>query len=89
MKTRQEIKRTIGEILVDHKWIEPGEKVKESHLYEETYGMDSLDRLEIIMDLEKEYGISIPDDAIERMDSVARTIDYIHQKLNDYEKRKN
>jgi acyl carrier protein len=89
MKTRSEIKNKIQEILLDHKWIKPGEEVKESHEYRDTYGMDSLDMVEIIMDLEREYGFTISDDVVERMDTVARTIDYIHQQLNNYESKQN
>jgi acyl carrier protein len=87
--TRQEIKDKIAEILLDHKWIKPDVKIKESHEYMNTYDMDSLDMVDFVMDLEREYGISIPDDVVERMDSVARTIDYIHQQLNNYESKQN
>ena len=86
---RKDIKKKIGEILLDHNWIKPGKEVHERHSYMNDYGMDSLDRIELIMDLEKEYDISIPDDAAERMDTVARTIDYLHQHLNVYENRQN
>ena len=89
MKKRTEIKRKIAEILLDHKWIKPDVKVKESHEYMNTYGMDSLDMVEFVMELEREYGICIPDHIVERMDSVARTIDYIHQQLNNYESKQN
>lgn len=80
--TRNEIKKKIEEILLDHNWIEQGEEVHERHSYADDYGMDSLDRIEAIMDIEKEYNIFIPDDAAERMDTVARTIDYLHLTLN-------
>ena len=80
--TRNEIKKKIEEILLDHNWIKPGEEVHERHSYMNEYGMDSLDCVELTMDLEKEYDISIPDDAAERMDTVARTIDYLHLTLN-------
>ena len=89
MKKRTEIKRKIAEILLDHKWIKPDVKVKESHEYMNTYGMDSLDMMELIMDLEREYGFYFPDHVVERMDTVARTIDYIHQQLNNYESKQN
>lgn len=89
MKKRNEIKNKIAEILLDHKWIKPGEEVHERHSYEGDYGMDSLDRLEMIMDIERTYNIFIPDDVAERMDTVARTIDYIHQQLNNYESKQN
>ena len=87
--TREEIKGKIQEILLDHKWIRQGEEVHERHSYTNDYGMDSLDWVEMIMDIEKEYDISIPDDAAERMDTVARTIDYLHQHLNVYGNRQN
>ena len=87
--TRNEIKGKIQEILLDHKWIEPEEEVHERHSYANDYGMDSLDWVEMIMDIEKEYDIFIPDDAAERMDTVARTIDYLHQHLNVYGNRQN
>lgn len=87
--TRNEIKKKIEEILLDHNWIEQGEEVHEHHSYENDYRMDSLDAIEMIMNIEKEYGISIPDDAIGRMDTVARTIDYLHQHLNVYENQQN
>lgn len=86
---REDIKKKIGEILLDHNWIKPGEEVHERHSYMNDYGMDSLDRIEALMDIEKEYDISIPDDAAERMDTVARTIDYLHQHLNVYGNRQN
>lgn len=87
--TREEIKKKIAAILLDHKWISPYKEVHERHSYENDYGMDSLDIVEMIMDIEREYGISIPDDVVGRMDTVARTIDYLHQQLNNYGNKKN
>lgn len=85
--SRNDIKKKIEEILLDHQWIKPGVEVHERHSYENDYGMDSLDWVEMIMDLEKEYNISIPDDKAERMRTVATTIDYLHQQLNNYESK--
>lgn len=82
MITREEIKKKIEEILLDHEWIKPCEEVHEWHSYENDYGMNSLDCIEALMAIEKEYNISIPDDAAERMNTVARTIDYLHIELN-------
>lgn len=87
--TREEIKKKIEEILLDHNWIKQGEVVHERHSYENDYGMDSLDSIEMIMDIEKEYNISIPDDVVTRFNTVARTIDYLHRQLNNYGKEQN
>lgn len=80
--TRKEIKKTIETILLDHKFIAPGTEVHERHSYENDCGMGWLDRIEAIMDIEKKYGLFIPDDVAERMDTVARTIDYLYLTLN-------
>ena len=80
--TREEIKKTIEVVLHDNSYISEEQEVHERHSYENDYGMDSLDLVGLVMGIEKVYDISIPDDAAERMDTVARTIDYLHIELN-------
>jgi acyl carrier protein len=43
-------------------------------------GLDSLDVLETIMAMEKEFSINIPDEDAERLITVGSVIDYITQK---------
>jgi acyl carrier protein len=40
-------------------------------------GADSLDQVELVMELEEEFGITIPDDAAEKIQTVGQAIDYI------------
>lgn len=40
-------------------------------------GADSLDQVELVMELEEEFGITIPDDAAEKITTVGQAIDYI------------
>jgi len=40
-------------------------------------GADSLDKVELIMELEKEFGVSIPDDEAEKLRTVVQAIKYI------------
>ncbi len=40
-------------------------------------GADSLDIVELIMELEKEFGVSIPDDEAEKLRTVGQAIKYI------------
>ena len=42
-------------------------------------GIDSLDTVELIMEFEKEFGISIPDDKAEKIGTVADAIAYIEE----------
>ena len=42
-------------------------------------GADSLDTVELIMELEKEFNITIPDDDAEKIVTVQNAVDYIEQ----------
>ena len=40
-------------------------------------GADSLDKVELIMNLEEELGIAIPDDELEQLQTVREVIDFV------------
>ena len=42
-------------------------------------GADSLDTVELIMEFEKEFGISIPDDQAEKIGTVGDAVSYIEE----------
>ncbi|GAB6278617.1 MAG: Acyl carrier protein [Bacteroidetes bacterium 38_7] len=44
-------------------------------------GADSLDTVEMIMDFEKEFNISIPDDQAEKISTVGEAIKFIEESL--------
>ena len=43
----------------------------------EDLGADSLDTVELVMELEEEFGVTIPDEAAEKITTVGQAIDYI------------
>lgn len=45
-------------------------------------GADSLDTVELVMELEEEFDINIPDDAAEKIQTVGQAIDHIQQSVN-------
>lgn len=45
-------------------------------------GADSLDKVELIMELEKNFGVSIPDDEAEKLRTVGQAINYI-ERINN------
>ena len=47
------------------------------HMSLTKYGEDSLDTVELIMEFEKEFGISIPDDQAEKITTVGDAVAYI------------
>ena len=56
------------------------EEVTDSASFIEDLGADSLDTVELVMALEEEFGIEIPDEDAEKMTNVGDAIKYIEQK---------
>ncbi len=56
------------------------EEVKPEATFIEDLGADSLDVVELIMKMEEEFGISIPDEDAEKIKTVQDAIDYIKSK---------
>ncbi|MGH7220779.1 MAG: acyl carrier protein, partial [Nitrospiraceae bacterium] len=46
----------------------------------EDLGADSLDTVELVMALEEEFGIEIPDEDAEKILTVGKALDYIKEK---------
>ena len=71
-----EISAKVKEIIVDKLGVTP-EEVTETASFTNDLGADSLDTVELIMELEKEFGMSIPDDQAEKISTVQDAVDYI------------
>ena len=56
------------------------EEVTDAASFIEDLGADSLDTVELVMALEEEFGIEIPDEDAEKMTSVGDSIKYIESK---------
>ena len=63
-------------IIVDKLSVEETEVTNEAS-FTNDLGADSLDTVELIMEFEKEFGISIPDDQAEKITTVGDAIAYI------------
>ena len=61
------------------------EKVKPETSFTNDLGADSLDIVELVMELEEEFGMSIPDEDAEKIRTVGEAIQYIRQN-RDQEK---
>ncbi len=55
------------------------EKVTPETSFVNDLGADSLDTVELVMELEEEFDISIPDDAAEKIQTVGQAIDFIEK----------
>jgi len=56
------------------------EQVTRQTSFIEDIGADSLDIVELVMGLEEEFGINIPDDQSEKIKTVGEAIDYIERE---------
>ena len=71
-----EIASKVQKIIVDKLGVEESEVVATAS-FTNDLGADSLDTVELIMEFEKEFGISIPDDQAEKIQTVGDAISYI------------
>ena len=71
----ERVKKIIGEQL----GVEEDEVTLEASFVEDL-GADSLDTVELVMALEEEFGIEIPDEDAEKILTVGKALDYIKEK---------
>lgn len=69
----------LKEIICDQLDLEP-ENVSEDSLIIEDLGADSLDIVDIVMTIEEEFNVEVPDDAIEQIRTVGDVVKYIESK---------
>ena len=74
-----DIEEQVRKIIVDHLGIEDS-KVTPGSKFIDDLGADSLDTVELVMAFEEQFGIEIPDDAAETIQTVQNAIDYIQSK---------
>ncbi len=65
-------------IIVEQLGVEIGEVVLDASFVEDL-GADSLDQVELVMRLEEEFGVEIPDEEAEKITRVKEAISYIEQ----------
>jgi acyl carrier protein len=80
VKSRDEIKEKVVQIVCDNLGVNK-EQVTDSTSFTEDIGADSLDIVELVMELEEEFEITIPDEEAEKIKTVGEAIDYIMKEL--------
>jgi acyl carrier protein len=79
--SREEILEQVKTVLSDKLGIDDSE-ITEDASFEEDLGADSLDLVEVVMDLEDQFGLKIPDEDARGLTTVGKAIDYViaHQQ---------
>lgn len=76
-----DIAAKVQAIIVDKMGVDESEVTPEAS-FTNDLGADSLDTVELIMEFEKDFDISIPDDKAEAITTVGDAISYIEAELN-------
>ena len=75
------VEEKVKEIIVDQLGVDE-KQVKSDASFIDDLGADSLDTVELVMALEEEFDIEIPDEDAEKIASVQNAVDYIKGHTN-------
>jgi acyl carrier protein len=74
-----DIESRVRDIIVNELGVEPAKVTAEASFVEDL-GADSLDTVELVMAFEEEFGIEIPDEDAEKMETVGDAVKYLEEK---------
>ncbi len=77
----QDVEATVKSIITDKLGVDESEVTRDAN-FTNDLGADSLDTVELIMEFEKEFDISIPDEDAENIATVGNAIDYLEEKTS-------
>ncbi|MCB0594006.1 MAG: acyl carrier protein [Lewinellaceae bacterium] len=75
------IAERVSKIIVDKLGVDESEVTPDAS-FTNDLGADSLDTVELIMEFEKEFDISIPDEQAENIQTVGQAIEYLEANSN-------
>lgn len=80
MEKDKDVFERVKKIIIEQLGVNESQ-VTESASYIDDLGADSLDTVELIMALEEEFGLEIPDEDAEKITTVGQTVAYIEGKI--------
>jgi len=76
----QEIQDKVFQIVSDQMSVDAGELSRETSFVNDL-NADSLDTVELVMELEDEFNMTIPDEEAEKLKTVGEAVDYVLKQL--------
>ncbi|MDZ7680841.1 MAG: acyl carrier protein [Fodinibius sp.] len=76
----QDVEAKVKSIIVDKLGVDESEVTHEAN-FTNDLGADSLDTVELIMEFEKEFDISIPDEDAENIATVGNAVEYLEEQV--------
>lgn len=81
MAEEKTVEERVKDVIVAQLGVDPSE-VKPEASFVDDLGADSLDTVELVMALEEEFGIEIPDEEAEKIKTVGEAMEHIKSKLS-------
>ncbi|ODV83121.1 hypothetical protein CANARDRAFT_209378 [[Candida] arabinofermentans NRRL YB-2248] len=78
--TKEIITERIIELLESYNKVKPGTVIDYSSSFHKDLGLDSFDTVEVIMEIEYEFSITIPDSDADSLKTVGQAVEYIAQQ---------
>lgn len=76
-----EIESKVKAIIIEKLGVDESEVTQEAS-FTNDLGADSLDTVELIMEFEKEFNVSIPDEQAEKISTVGQAVVYLEEELS-------
>ena len=73
-----DVAERVKKIVIDHLGVD-ADTVVEGANFIDDLGADSLDTVELVMELEEEFEINIPDDAAEKIQTVGQAVEFVEK----------
>ena len=78
---REEVATRVIEVIKDQLSPDPELKITEGLRFIDDFNADSLDSVELVMELESEFNLTIPDAETKKLQTIGETINYIFDRL--------
>jgi len=81
--TEQTTEERVKKVICDQLGVESEQVTPEAHFVNDL-GADSLDQVELVMAFEEEFGLEISDDEAQKLDTVAKVVEYVKNKTGEH-----